>query len=136
MTLKTLTTLLIFSFFVTIPQIKAQEDIKIKIMNATHLENHQVVIALKTPGESDPVVVETVDLGKFRDYTNVSVPHSEQIFLFVIPSSTTIEKLNPVPSDYTAKLYPLGMDGVKGCNIVISGDHIDDVHYNMTNIQW
>ena len=136
MFIKTLTSLIMFGFLFGIQATVAQDDIKIKIMNATHLDNHQAVIAIKMPGEKEPLIVEVVDLGYYRDYKNVSIPNAEQLFLFIVPSSVSLDKLSPVPSEYTSKMHPLGMDGVKGCNIVVSGEHIDSVHYNMTNIQW
>lgn len=114
----------------------AQDDIKVKVMNATHLENQQVVIAMKSPGESQPVVVEVVKLGNYRDYANLSLPNSEKFYLFLSSNTTSFEKMSAVPETYTNSMHPLGMDGVKGCNIVVSGTSTEDIHFNMTNIQW
>lgn len=136
MIFKKLTTLLALSLLLFSQVAFAQEDINIKVMNATHLADHQVVIAIKNPGEKQPLIVDIIDLGNYRDYKNVTIPNTEQIFLFVVPSGNALDKLNPVPEKYQAQLYPLGMDGVKGCNIVISGEEVNDMHYNMTNIQW
>jgi len=127
-------TVLLFCGLLFTLQTFAQSDINIKVMNATHLADHQVAIAIKSPGEANPLIVEVVALGKFRDYQNVSIPSAEQIYLFVAPASASLNKLSPVPDTY--KIYPLGMDGVKGCNIVVSGEALDDIHFNMTNIQW
>lgn len=136
MFIKTFTSLVIFGLFFAIQGTQAQDDIKIKIMNATHIENHQVVVAVKTAGEKDPLIIEVVELGAYRDYSNIAVPNTAELFLFIVPAGTSLDKRSPVPSEYASKMKALGMDGVKGCNIVVSGDNIDDVHYNMTNIQW
>ena len=117
-------------------QTHAQDDINIKIMNATHLAHHQVIVAIKSAGDPAPTIVEIVELGNYRDYTNLSLPDSKEFYLFITPNSVPFEKLSAVPADYIQKVQTLGMDGVKGCNIVVSGSSADNIHFNMTNIQW